>query len=71
VKASVLDGKATDGRYLSTIRLDSEHEARAHRITIDENCARSADALATAITNVGRAQALPQSVEKELVGRHL
>ena len=62
--------QSLDRRDLVLLRRHGEHEAGAHRGTVDEHRARATHAVLAADVGAGEAQVVPQEVGQQPAGRH-
>jgi hypothetical protein len=59
---------ALDRRHLVALRADGEHQARAHRLPVDEHGARPAHAVLAADVGAGEAEVVAQEVRQQAAG---
>jgi hypothetical protein len=65
MKWSVVSGQALDRRHFVAFRLDGEHQAGAHRRTVEQNGAAPAHAVLAADVRAGQAEVVAQVVGQE------
>ena len=63
--AVVVARQALDGGHLVPVDLDGEHQARAHRVAVDQHRARAADAVLAADVRAGQPEVVPQRVGQQ------
>ena len=62
-------GHALDGLDAAALALEAEHEAREHRLAVDEHGAGAALAELAAVLGAGQPEVLAQDLEQRLVRR--
>jgi len=62
VERRSISGQSFDGRHLVAFGLDSEHEAGAHRRTVEQNRAAAAHTVLAADVRAGQAQVMAEVV---------
>jgi hypothetical protein len=68
VQASV-GGEAFDRRHRAAVAVDAQHEARQHRLAVEEHGARAALAEFAAMLGAAEVQVLTQDLEQRFVRR--